>query len=125
MYTEWCQVPAKKVAACADAGWFKDFVDPQSMLEVTFKGSAISKSGGNNNLPQLNDPKIDAAMTRATGLQGQARLKAWGEIDKMITADAAAVPLVWDKTALIWSKDVKGVGNPYYDGIDFGFTSLK
>ncbi len=125
MYTEWCQMPAKKVAACADAGWFKDFVDPQSMLEVTFKGSAISKSGGNNNMPQLNDPKIDAAMTKATGLQGQERLEAWGEIDKMITATAAAVPLVWDKTALIWSKDVKGVGNPYFTTIDFAFTSLK
>ncbi len=125
MYTEWCQMPAKKVAACADAGWFKDFVDPQSMLEVTFKGSAISKSGGNNNMPQLNDPKIDAAMTKATGLQGQERLEAWGQIDKMITATAAAVPLVWDKTALIWSKDVKGVGNPYFTTIDFAFTSLK
>ena len=125
MYTEWCQMPAKKVAACADAGWFKDFVDPQWMLEVTFKGSAISKSGGNNNMPQLNDPKIDAAMTKATGLQGQERLEAWGEIDKMITATAGRSRFVWDKTALIWSKDVKGVGNPYFTTIDFAFTSLK
>ena len=125
MYTEWCQVPAKRVAVCGDAGWFKDFLDPQSMLEVTFKGKNIVKSGGNNNLAQLDDPKIDAAMDKAAGLQGDARLKAWGEIDKMITADAAAVPLVWDKTTLIWSKDVQGVGNEYYDTVDFAFTSLK
>ena len=39
VYTEWCQQPAKKVAVCGTAGWFKDFNDPQSMLEPTFKGS--------------------------------------------------------------------------------------
>jgi peptide/nickel transport system substrate-binding protein len=125
LYTEWCQQPKKKVAVCAGAAWFKDFLDPQSMLEITFKGSNIIKSGGNNNLAELNDPKIDAAMTRAATLQGAARLAAWGQIDKMITFDAAAVPLVWDKTTLIWSKDVRGVANAYYDTIDFAFTSLK
>jgi len=125
MYTEWCQVPAKQVAICGDAGWFKDFLDPQSMLEVTFKGSNIVKAGGNNNLAQLDDKQVDAAMDKATGLQGAARLDAWGNVDKMITATAAAVPLVWDKTTLIWSKDVNGVANEYYDTIDFAFTSLK
>ena len=125
MYTEWCQVPAKQVAICGDAAWFKDFLDPQSMLEVTFKGSNIVKAGGNNNLAQLNDQQVDAAMDKATLLQGAARLDAWGNVDKMITATAAAVPLVWDKTTLIWSKDVNGVANEYYDTIDFAYTSLK
>jgi peptide/nickel transport system substrate-binding protein len=125
MYTEWCQVPAKKVAICGSAAWFKDFLDPQSMLEVTFKGSNIVKGGGNNNLAQLDDKQVDAAMDKATGLQGSARLTAWGNIDKMITATAAAVPLVWDKTTLVWSKDVNGVANEYYDTVDFAWTSLK
>ena len=57
VYTEWCQQPAKKVAVCGSAGWFKDFNDPQSMLEPTFKGSKISLEGGNNNLAQLDDPE--------------------------------------------------------------------
>jgi peptide/nickel transport system substrate-binding protein len=125
MYTEWCQVPAKQVAICGDAAWSKDFLDPQSMLEVTFKGSNIVKAGGNNNLAQLDDKQVDAAMDKATLLQGTARLDAWGNVDKMITATAAAVPLVWDKTTLIWSKDVNGVANGYYDTIDFAYTSLK
>ena len=125
MYTEWCQVPAKKVALCGDAAWFKDFLDPQSMLEVTFKGANIAKSGGNNNLAQLDDKQVDAAMDKATGLQGSARLDAWGNIDKMITATAAAVPLVWDRTTLIWSKDVNGVGSNYFNTVDFAWTSLK
>ena len=125
VYTEWCQVPKKQVAVCGGAGWFKDFTDPQSMLDPTFKGANIFKEGGNNNLAQLNDPKIDAAMDKAATLQGEARVKAWANIDKMITADAPAVPFDWDKTTIIWSKDVQGVGNPYYDALDFTFTSLK
>jgi peptide/nickel transport system substrate-binding protein len=125
VYTEYCQVPKKQVAICGSAGWFKDFTDPQSMLEVTFKGANIAKDGGNNNLAQLNDPKIDAAMDKASTLQGDARIKAWADIDKQITADAPAVPFDWDKTTIIWSKDVNGVGNGYYDGLDFSYASLK
>jgi peptide/nickel transport system substrate-binding protein len=125
MYTEWCQVPARQIAVCGDAGWFKDFTDPQAMLELTFKGASIVKSGGNNNLAQLDDPKVDAAMDSASRLQGRPRLQAWGDIDKMITADAAAVPIEWEKTTLIWSNDVRGVGNHYDDTVDFAFTSLE
>jgi peptide/nickel transport system substrate-binding protein len=125
MYTEFCQVPKKKLASCGDAAWFKDFNDPQSMLEPTFKGTAIQPSGGNNNLAELRDPKVDAAMTRAATLRGAARLSAWGQIDKMITADAPAVPLLWDKTTVLESKDVQGVGNVYDDTWDLAWTSVK
>jgi peptide/nickel transport system substrate-binding protein len=125
VYTEWCQVPAKKVAVCGAAGWFKDFIDPQSMLEPTFAGYTIAKNGGNNNLPQLNDPKVDAAMKAASVLDGQARYQAWGDIDKMITADAPAIPFDWDKTTLVRSKNVVGVANPYLALWDFTYTSIK
>ncbi|WP_205696297.1 ABC transporter substrate-binding protein [Conexibacter sp. SYSU D00693] len=123
-YTEYCQVPAKKVHVCGAAGWFKDFADPQSMLEPTFKGSEI-RAQGNNNLGQLDDPAVDKAMDEAAVLEGEARLKAWGEIDKQITALAPAIPFVWDKTTLIWSKDVNGVSNPNNSLLDLTFTSLK
>jgi peptide/nickel transport system substrate-binding protein len=125
MYTGFCQVPSKKLLSCGDAAWFKDFNDPQSMLEPTFEGSAIQQSGGNNNLAMLNDPKIDAAMTRAATLRGNARLTAWGDIDKMIDADAPAVPLVWDKTTVLESKDVQGAGDAYTDTFNLAWTSLK
>ena len=125
VYTGYCQKPAKKLFSCGSAGWFKDFNDPQSMLEPTFKGSAINLNGGNNNLPQLDDPKIDAAMTKAATLKGDERLKAWADIDKMITAQAPAVPFLWDKTTVLQSKDDNGVGNAYYDDWDLAFSSLK
>ena len=125
VYTEWCQQPAKKVAVCGAAGWFKDFNDPQSMLEPIFKGSNISPEGGNNNLGQLNVPEIDKAMDDAALLEGEERYKAWGEIDKMITEQAPAVPFVWDNTNLIHSKNVNGVASEYFTAFDFSFTSLK
>jgi peptide/nickel transport system substrate-binding protein len=125
VYNEWCQQPAKKVAVCGGAAWFKDFNDPQSMLEPVFKGSTISLSGGNINYSQLNDPKIDAAMDKAALLAGDARYKAWGEIDKMITESAAAVPIVWDNMNLIHSKNVNGVGNEYFSAFDLSFSSIK
>jgi peptide/nickel transport system substrate-binding protein len=94
------------------------------MVEPTFKGENITKEG-NNNLPQLDVPEIDKAMEEAAVLEGEERLKAYGEIDKMITAQAPAIPFVWDKTTLIWSKNVNGVGNPYNSLLDLTFISLK
>jgi peptide/nickel transport system substrate-binding protein len=125
VYTEWCQQPSKKIAVCGSAGWFKDFNDPQSMLEPTFKGSNFSPSGGNNNLPQLRDPKIDKAMDDAALLEGEERNQAWGEIDKMITEQAPAVPFIWDNTNLIHSKNVNAVASEYFTAFDFSFTSIK
>jgi peptide/nickel transport system substrate-binding protein len=127
VYNDWCQVPAKKVAVCGGAGWFKDFADPQSMLEPVFAGYTIPKDPDalNNNMAQLRDDKVDAAMKKAALLDGPERLKAWADIDKMITDDAPAIPFVWDKTTLLRSKDVNGVANGYYTAWDFSFTSLK
>ena len=125
VYTEWCQVPAKKVAVCGSAGWFFDYKDPQSMLEVTFKGKAISKDGGNNNLAQLNVPEIDAAMEKANLLEGEERLKAWAEVNRMIVEQAPAVPFTWDNTNIVFSKNVSTVQNPYNSLFDLSFTSIK
>jgi peptide/nickel transport system substrate-binding protein len=124
VYTEWCQVPAKNVGMCAGAGWFKDFADPQSMLEPVFKGSLITETG-NINYSELNDPKIDKAMDEAALLEGEERLKAWANIDKMIVESAAAIPFLWDNTTLIRSKDVNGVAASYYTAWDLNFTSIK
>ena len=60
VYTEWCQQPAKKVAVCGSAGWFKDYNDPQSMLEPTFKGSNISPGG------RQQQPRASSTIRRST-----------------------------------------------------------
>jgi peptide/nickel transport system substrate-binding protein len=95
------------------------------MLEPVFKGSLINLDKGNINYSQLKDPKIDAAMDKAALLEGDARLKAWADIDKMIVESAAAIPFVWDKTTVVRSKNVNGVANPYNSLWDFTWTSIK
>jgi peptide/nickel transport system substrate-binding protein len=124
MYTKFCNVPSQKVPICPSTGWAKDFPDPASMLEPTFNGKAILPTN-NSNWPQLNDPAVNAAMAKADPLTGDARNQAFGEIDKMITAQAPAVPWLWDKATGIESKNVNGVLNKFNAAWDLTYTSIK
>jgi peptide/nickel transport system substrate-binding protein len=124
-YTQYCQVPARKANACVGWSWYKDFPDPQTMLDVTFNGAAI-QTQGNSNFPQLKVPAIDAAMKKAETLAAPAeRAAAWGEIDKQVIAQAPAIPGTWLNQPIVRSKDVVGVANPVLTGWDLTFTSLR
>jgi peptide/nickel transport system substrate-binding protein len=113
------------VAICPNVGWLKDFADPQTILDPTFNGKNIVATN-NSNWPQLDDPKINAAMDKAETIVDPAeRAKAWGDIDKMVTEAAPAVPWIWDNQPNIWSKNVNGVINKFNAHVDLGFTSLK
>lgn len=124
MYTKFCNVPSQKVPICPSTGWAKDFPDPASMLEPTFNGKSILPTN-NSNWPQLNDPKVNAAMANADPLTGAARYKAWGAIDKQITAEMPGVPWLWDKATGIESKNVNGVLNKFNASWDLTYTSIK
>ena len=50
--------------------------------------------------------------------------RAWGDVDREITALAPAVPLVWDKVPMAHSADVNAVANENLGVWDFSFTSL-
>jgi peptide/nickel transport system substrate-binding protein len=125
LYTKFCGVPKAKVAVCPNVGWFKDFADPQSMLDPTFNGDNILEQG-NVNWPQLNVPAINQAMKDAAVVPvGAERNKAWAKINHMIAEQAPAIPWIWDKTALVNSKNVVAVANGYYTTHDLSYTSLK
>jgi peptide/nickel transport system substrate-binding protein len=125
MYTKFCQVPAQKVAICPSVGWQKDFPDPASMLEPTFKGTNILPTN-NVNWPQFKDSSVDSAMDKADPLTDPApRQEAFGQIDTQITEQAPGVPWLWDKTLGIRSKDVNGVINAFNASWDVSFSSLK
>ena len=125
MYTKFCNVPKAAVAICPNVGWLKDFADPQTILDPTFNGKNIVATN-NSNWPQLNDPKINAAMDKAeTIVDPTERAKAWGDIDKMVTESAAAIPWIWDNQPNIWSANVNGVINKFNANVDLTFTSLK
>jgi peptide/nickel transport system substrate-binding protein len=125
LYTKFCSVPSAKVAICPNVGWFKDFSDPQSMLDATFNGKNILQQG-NVNWPQLNDPAINAAMKAASTVPvGPERNQAWAKINHQIAEQAPAIPWIWDKTASVGSKDVNQAINGYYTTHDLSFSSIK
>jgi peptide/nickel transport system substrate-binding protein len=125
LYTKFCGVPAQKIAICPNVGWFKDFADPQSMLDATFNGKNILAQG-NVNWPQLDDPQINAAMKAAsTQPVGSERNQAWAKINHMIAEQAPAIPWIWDKTASVGSANVNQVVNGYDTAHDLNFTSIK
>jgi peptide/nickel transport system substrate-binding protein len=124
MYSKFCGVPKTEPEVCPSVGWLKDFADPQSMLDPTFNGKNIVQSN-NSNWPQLNDPAINQAMTKAEVLTDPgARAKAWAAIDKQVTGTAAAIPWYWDKPPLVKSTDVKAVVNKSNAAWDMSFTAL-
>jgi len=125
MYTKFCNVPKAKVLICPNVGWLKDFADPQTILDPTFNGKNIVDVN-NSNWPQLNVASINSAMDKAEVVVGAgARNKAWADIDRQITAQAPAIPWIWDDTANIRSTDVAGVINKFNSNWDLSFTSLK
>jgi peptide/nickel transport system substrate-binding protein len=125
LYTKFCNVPAQKIAICPNVGFFKDFNDPQSLLDPVFNGNNILAQN-NSNWPELDVRAINNAMTKAAVLPaGPQRYKAWGTIDKMVTQQAPAIPYLWDKIPTVESADVRGVINQYATSWDLNFTSLK
>jgi peptide/nickel transport system substrate-binding protein len=124
MITKFCGVPKNEPDVCANFGWIKDFQDPQAMLQNTFSGDAIVPSN-NSNWPLIDDPTINKAIHDAVYVDDpQARAEAWGKVDDMVTAQAVAVPWVWDNQSNIRSADVDGVINLFNATWDLSFTSL-
>ena len=125
MYTRFCGSPEQQPNVCPSVGWLKDFNDPQSMLQPTFSGEQIPPSN-NVNWPQLDVEEINEAIDEATLIDDpDERAQAWGEIDTQITAQAPAVPYVWDNQLNIQSPDVAGVINKFNANWDLAFTSLE
>jgi peptide/nickel transport system substrate-binding protein len=125
MYSKFCGVPKSEPEVCPSVGWLKDFADPQSMLDPTFNGKNIIATN-NTNWPQLDDPKINSAISKAQVLvDPDERAKAWAEIDKMVMETAAVVPWYWDKPPLVKSSDVKAVVSKSNAAWDISFTALS
>jgi peptide/nickel transport system substrate-binding protein len=123
--TRFCGVPSAQVAVCPNVGWTRDFADGQTFLDPTFNGQHIAPQG-NANVSQLDDPKINQAIDAAKTLTDpRARARAWGGVDREITAAAPAVPLVWDRVSMAHSADVNAVANENLGVWDLAFTSLR
>jgi peptide/nickel transport system substrate-binding protein len=126
MYAKFCNVPAAKVAVCPNVGFVADFADGQTLLDPTFNGKNILKLN-NSNWSQLNVPQINQDMDKAKQLTDPAaRAKAWAQADRDITAQAPAIPWLWDNTPVLVSKNVNTAISEANGGIvDLNFSSLK
>jgi peptide/nickel transport system substrate-binding protein len=126
MYGKFCNVPKEEIDVCPSVGWIADFADPQTVLNITFNGKYINATG-NDNWSQFNNPEVNAAMTSAELVSGQAaRANAWAKIDTKLVEHAAAIPFDWDKQANIEGNAVHGVGDLWDVGEwDYSWTSLK
>jgi peptide/nickel transport system substrate-binding protein len=107
-------------------GWLQDFKDAQTILDVPFNGKSIAPANSSN-WPQLNDPKINAAMEAAAKLTDvKARADAWGKIDKEVTLTAAAVPWVWENFPTLFSPRVVPQLQTWNEGApDVAWVSIK
>jgi peptide/nickel transport system substrate-binding protein len=125
LYTRFCNVPSSGWVICPNVGWFRDFTDPQSLLEPTFKGAAI-KPQGNVNYSMLDVPEIDDAMTEAAPIPaGPERNKAWAEINRQVVAQAPGILYSWDDSFQLASKDIQGVMNGYTTSWDLSYSFVK
>jgi peptide/nickel transport system substrate-binding protein len=125
MYSKFCAVPKNQPEVCPSVGWLKDFADPQTMLDPIFNGKNIVQSG-NVNYIQQNEPKLNKQMDDAETLIDPAeRGDAWSKVDREITATAAPIPWLWDKTVLVKSTNVNAVINKWNAAWDLSHTSLK
>jgi peptide/nickel transport system substrate-binding protein len=125
MYSKFCNVPKQKVQVCPNVGWLPDFPDGYAWLWATFNSEAIVPEN-NSNWPQLRDPAVDKAMLAAEAqTDPKKRADAWGQVDRMVTERAVAVPWFWDKQPNVQSSDVQGVIAQWNADWDLSFTSLK
>jgi len=125
MLTRFCQVPAADVSVCPSYGWAQDFFDPQTMLDPTFNGENILDAA-NVNWAELDDDGVDAAIEKAKAtIEPAERAQAWADANKLIVAQAPAIPYMWDYQAVVASPNVRGVQNGYSTTWDWNFTSIR
>jgi peptide/nickel transport system substrate-binding protein len=126
MFGKFCGTPSQEIDVCPNAGWTRDFPDPQTILDPTFAGYNIVPTG-NPNIGQVNDARINAAMKAAEAIVDHAaRAQAWARIDRMLVGIAAAVPWAFVKNPTIESRDVRGVNDVANAGFwDYSYTSLR
>ncbi len=126
MYAKYCGVPSQAVDVCADVGWTRDTGDAQTVLYQPFFGPAITSSG-NANVGQVNEARVNGAITKATSSADAAgRALAWARVDGMLVDDAVAVPETFESQAALAGSAVNGVTDMWNTGTwDLDFTSLK
>jgi peptide/nickel transport system substrate-binding protein len=81
-------------------GWAADWPSGYGFLQQIVDGGAI-KASGNSNLSELNDPTINDLFVASLQEPELAKRTAlWSRIDAAVMADAAIIPIVYEKVLL-------------------------
>jgi hypothetical protein len=89
---------------------------------------AMQKVVGSSPISRFRDVPATAASQPFWSSPPSGQELAWAKINQMIAEQAPRIPFLWDKAALVQSKDVLGVASAYSAYItthDLTFTSLK
>jgi peptide/nickel transport system substrate-binding protein len=90
-------------------GWGADWPSGFGFLQQIVDGRAI-KASGNSNLSQLNDPAINQLFDKSTTITDvAARNKIWTQIDQKVMADAAIIPIVYEKDLLYRNPEITNI----------------
>ena len=126
LYTKFCNVPKAQVVICPNVGFFKDFNDPQSLLDPVFNGKNILQAeqlqlvAAQRPRHQRRDGEGGGAAGRPRARQGLGQDRRHGHRSRR-----PAIPYLWDKIPTVEAPDVRGVVNQYSTSWDLDFTSLK
>lgn len=90
-------------------GWQADYADPSNFINVLLDGRKIPNSGSSNNASFTHNAKFEKLMDQAAALSGDARLKAFGNLDlQMMKQEAPWAPLINANNRFLISARVKG-----------------
>jgi peptide/nickel transport system substrate-binding protein len=107
-------------------GWGADWPSGYGFLQQIVDGRAI-KASGNSNLSQLNDPAVNKLFDDSTTVTDvTARNKIWSQVDQAVMADAAILPIVYDKALLYRNPEVTNVFvEPAYGMYSYSAMGIK
>jgi peptide/nickel transport system substrate-binding protein len=97
-------------------GWLDGTRDPGPFLKALFDGRAIGLPD-NRNWSYFNSPKYNRLLDEASRLTGDARYRAFGDLDVQLSSDVApAIPYSYDNTlTLVSARTGCVIVNPYLD----------
>jgi peptide/nickel transport system substrate-binding protein len=108
-------------------GWGADWNDGYGFLAQIVDSRVIRDSGGSSNI-SVRNPAVDKLLDQAQNeLDVSKRNAIWGQIDKMVMADATIYPGVYAKALLLRGKNLTNVfinqQFGYYDYVALGKSS--
>ncbi len=108
-------------------GWAADFPTAWGFLDEISNGNAISQTGGNTNIEELNNPTVNKLLAQfESTLSPTTRDALASQIDMAIMKQAVMLPEVYAKSLLYRSPSLTNVYvQPYYGMYNYAVLGVK